>query len=113
MADAESATLFRPLFDDAVAQQNVPPCQLTPHVDRGGPMTATATHFLLADFGVTRSHNRPNTSNDNSFSKGHFKTLTYQPRLPKRFGCIEDARSFCRCFFDRYNQDHHHAGIAS
>ena len=26
-------------------------------------------------------------------------------------GCIEDARSFCRRFFDWYNQDHHHAGI--
>jgi putative transposase len=40
-----------------------------------------------------------------------FKTLKYQPRFPKRFGCIEDAKSFCRQFFDWYNQDHHHAGI--
>ena len=37
--------------------------------------------------------------------------MKYQPRYPQRFGCIEDARSFCRQFFDRYNQDHHHAGI--
>jgi len=37
--------------------------------------------------------------------------MKYQPRFPQRFGCIEDAKSFCRRFFDWYNQDHHHAGI--
>jgi len=111
VADAESATLFRPLFDEAVTKHGVPPGQLTLHADRGGPMKAKATAFLLADLGVTRSHNRPHTSNDNPFSESHFKTLKYQPRFPKRFGCIEDARSFCREFFDWYNQDHHHGGI--
>jgi putative transposase len=126
VADAESATLFRPLFDDAVTKHNLPPGQLTLHADRGGPMQAKATALLLADLGVTRSHNRPHTSspcfgelaranetrsNDNPFSESHFKTLKYQPRFPQRFGCIEDARSFCRQFFDWYNQDHHHAGI--
>src|SRR6202048_4051274 len=112
VADAESATLFRPLFDDAVAKHNVPPGQLTLHADRGGPMKAKATAFLLADLGVTRSHNRPHTSNDNPFSESHFKTLKYQPRFPQRFGSINDARNFCRRFFDWYNQDHHHAGIS-
>jgi len=111
VADAESATLFRPLFDDAITKHNVPPGQLTLHADRGGPMKARATALLLADLGVTRSHNRPHTSNDNPFSESHFKTLKYQPRFPQRFGCIEDARSFCRRFFDWYNGDHHHAGI--
>ena len=74
-------------------------------------MKAKATAFLLSDLGVTRSHNRPRVSNDNPFSESHFKTLKYQPRFPKSFGCIEDARSFCRGFFDWYNQDHHHFGI--
>jgi transposase InsO family protein len=111
VADAETAALFRPLFDDAVAKHNVPPGQLTLHADRGGPMTAKATALLLADLGVTRSHNRPHTSNDNPFSESHFKTFKYQPRFPRCFGCIEDARSFCRAFFDWYNRDHHHAGI--
>ena len=115
VADAESAALFMPLFDDAIAKHQVPPGQLTLHADRGGPMKAKATALLLADLGVTRSHNRPqrppHTSNDNPFSESHFKTLKYQPRFPKRFGCIEHARSFCRSFFDWYNQDHHHAGI--
>ena len=111
VADAESAVLFRPLFDDAIAKHNVSPGQLTLHADRGGPMKAKATALLLADLGVTRSHNRPHTSNDNPFSESHFKTLKYQPRFPQRFGCIEDAKSFCRRFFDWYNQQHHHAGI--
>jgi putative transposase len=111
VADAETATLFKPLFDNAMAKHNVPPGQLTLHADRGGPMKAKATAFLLADLGVTRSHNRPHTSNDNPFSESHFKTLKYQPRFPKRFGCIEDAKIFCRSFFDWYNQDHHHSGI--
>jgi len=111
VADAESATLFQPLFEDAMEKHGVPPGQLTLHADRGGPMKAKATAFLLADLGVTRSHNRPHTSNDNPFSESHFKTLKYQPCFPKRFGCIEDARSFCRAFFDWYNRDHHHAGI--
>ena len=111
VADAESAVLFRPLLDDAIVKHQVPPGQLTLHADRGGPMKAKATALLLADLGVTRSHNRPHTSNDNPFSESHFKTLKYQPRFPKRFGCIEDAKSFCRSFFDWYNKDHHHAGI--
>jgi len=111
VADAESATLFRPLFEDALAKHGVPPGQLTLHADRGGPMKAKATALLLADLGVTRSHNRPHTSNDNPFSESHFKTLKYQPRFPERFGCIEDTRTFCRAFFTWYNQDHHHVGI--
>ena len=111
VADAETAALFRPLFEDAIEKHNVPPGQLTLHADRGGPMKAKATAFLLADLGVTRSHNRPHTSNDNPFSESAFKTLKYQPKFPKRFGCVEDARSFCRAFFDWYNQGHHHAGL--
>jgi transposase InsO family protein len=111
VADAEAATLFKPLLDDAIAKHRVPPGQLTLHADCGGPMKAKATALLLADLGVTRSHNRPHTSNDNPFSESHFKTLKYQPQFPQRFGCIEDARSFCRRFFDWYNQQHHHSGI--
>jgi putative transposase len=107
VADAESATLFKALFEDAVTKHAILPGQLTLHADRGGPMKAKATAFLLADLGVTKSHSRPQTSNDNPFSEAHFKTLKYQPEFPSRFGCIEDAREFCRRFFTWYNQDHH------
>jgi putative transposase len=111
VADAENTVLFKALFDDAFVKNCVPPGQLTLHADRGGPMMAKPTAFLLADLGVTKSHSRPHTSNDNPFSEAHFKTLKYQPQFPKRFGCIEDARVFCRRFFTWYNQDHHHVGI--
>ncbi|MDN3563090.1 IS3 family transposase [Paeniroseomonas aquatica] len=111
VADAESATIFKALFDDAIDKHHVPPGQLTLHADRGGPMKAKATAQLLADLGVTKSHSRPHTSNDNPFSEAHFKTLKYQPQFPQRFGCIEDARQFCRDFFVWYNQDHHHSGL--
>src|SRR5664280_2923161 len=69
VAGAETAALFKPLFDDAVTKHQVPPGQLTLHADRGGPMKAKATALLLADLGVIRSHNRPHTSNDNPFSE--------------------------------------------
>ena len=111
VADTESAALFKPLFKDATAKHAVPPGQLTLHADRGPSMKAKATALLLADLGVTKSHSRPYTSNDNPFSESHFKTLKYQPQFPRRFGCIQDAKSFCRAFFDWYNQDHHHIGI--
>ena len=111
VADAENTLLFKELFHETFTKHDVPPGQLTLHADRGGPMKAKATAFLLADLGVTKSHSRPHTSNDNPFSEAHFKTLKYQPQFPKRFGCIEDARTFCRHFFTWYNQDHHHVGI--
>jgi putative transposase len=111
VADAESAALFKPLFQDAIAKHGVSPGQLTLHADRGPSMKAKATALLLADLGVTKSHSRPYTSNDNPFSESHFKTMKYQPQFPKRFGCIQDAKAFCRHFFDWYNRDHHHLGI--
>ena len=111
VADTESAALFKPLFQDSVAKHGVVPGELTLHADRGPSMTAKATAFLLADLGVTKSHSRPYTSNDNPFSESHFKTLKYQPQFPKRFGCIQDAKTFCRHFFTWYNRDHHHLGI--
>ena len=111
LADAESAGLFKALFDDTIAKHQVPPGQLTLHADRGSPMKAKATAFLLADLGVTKSHSRPHTSNDNPFSESHYKTLKYQPNFPSCFGCMEDAKIFCWAFFAWYNQTHHHAGL--
>ncbi len=111
VGDAESAALFKALFDDTIVKHDVPAGQLTLHADRGGPMKAKATAFLLAELGVTKSHSRPHTSNDNPFSESHFKTLKYQPTFPSAFGCIEDARQFCRVFFNWYNQAHHHTSL--
>jgi putative transposase len=32
--------------------------------------------------------------------------------FPERFGCIQDARAFCRRFFGWYNCEHRNSGIA-
>jgi putative transposase len=62
--------------------------------------------------GITKTHSRPYTSDDNPFSEAQFKTLKYRPDFPDRFGSIEDARQFCRTFFAWYNNEHKHTGIS-
>ena len=37
--------------------------------------------------------------------------MKYRPAFPARFGSIEQARSFCREFFQWYNTQHRHCGI--
>ena len=64
----------------------------------GSRAACSVTALLLADLGVTKSHSRPYTSDDNLFSESCFKTLKYQPQFPKQFGSIEDAKNFCRAF---------------
>jgi len=66
---------------------------------------------LLSDLRVVKTHSRPHVSNDNPYSESQFKTLKYRPEFPERFGCLEDARLFCRNFFTWYNSEHHHSGI--
>ena len=75
-------------------------------------MKSKPVALLLSDLGVTKSHSRPHTSNDNPYSEAQFKTLKYCPEFPERFGCLLDARNFCRTFFSWYNKEHRHTGIA-
>ena len=75
-------------------------------------MTSKPVAFLLADLGVTKSHSRPHTSNDNPYSKAQFKTLKYRPDFPDRFASIQHARASCQEFFTWYNHTHRHSGIA-
>lgn len=111
VATRESATLAQRLIEETCRKQAVRPGQLTIHADRGSSMTSKPVALLLADLGVTKTHSRPHTSNDNPFSESQFKTLKYRPDFPGRFASIEEARSFCQAFFPWYNQEHHHAGI--
>jgi putative transposase len=55
---------------------------------------------MLSDLNVMKTHNRPYVSNDNSYSESGFKTLKYNPHFPQAFGSIQDARQFCRQFFE-------------
>ncbi len=112
VAHRESATLAERLIAETIAKQNIGPDQLTLHADRGSSMRSRPVAFLLADLGVTKSHSRPHTSNDNPYSESAFKTLKYCPSFPDRFGSFEHARSFIGGFFDWYNTQHRHSGIA-
>jgi putative transposase len=107
----ESGEIAKALIAQTAAQQKIAPATLTVHADRGSSMTSKPVAFLLADLGVTRTHNRPYTSTDNPYSEAHFKTLKYRPAFPARFGSIEEARAFCRQFFSWYNHEHRHSGI--
>ena len=112
VAHRETAQLAERLIAETCRRQNIEPSQLTLHADRGTSMKSRPVALLLADLGVTKSHSRPHVSDDNPFSEAQFKTLKYRPDFPKSFGCIEDARAHCVDFFDWYNDDHHHSGLA-
>ena len=111
VAHRESSELAKRLMEDAYRKQEVQPGQLTIHADRGSSMKSKTVAQLMADLGITKTHSRPHVSNDNPFSESQFKTMKYRPGFPERFGCIEDARSFSREFFQWYNWEHCHSGI--
>ncbi|PIE25668.1 MAG: hypothetical protein CSA62_00315 [Planctomycetota bacterium] len=64
------------------------------------------------DLGVTKTHIRPHTSNDNPFSESQFKTVNYRPEFPRRFGSLEHARDCSRDLIDWYNNEHPHSSLA-
>jgi len=112
IAEREAATLAEELIAQTCARQGIAGGQLTIHADRGSAMTSKTVAMLLADLGVTKTHSRPHVSNDNPFSEAQFKTLKYHPDYPSRFGCQQDARAWATAFFNWYNHQHRHSGIA-
>jgi len=112
VAHREQDALAKRLIEQSCLKQNIEPDQLSLHADRGSSMKSKVVAQLLADLGVTKTHSRPQVSNDNPYSESQFKTLKYCPQFPDRFGSIEDARSFCQAFFLWYNKEHRHSAIA-
>ena len=98
LAPRESAALAEHLIAETCAKHGIRPGQLTLHADRGGAMRSKPVALLLADLGVTKTHSRPQVSNDNPFSEAQFKTLKDRPQFPERFGSIEDGRALGRSF---------------
>ena len=111
VATQESSRLAKVLIAQSYSKQEIVAGGLTLHADRGSSMSSKALALLLADLGVTKSHSRPHVCDDNPYSESQFKTLKYRPEFPARFGTIQQARDFCRDFFDWYNRDHRHSGI--
>jgi putative transposase len=112
VAQKESQDLARTLIEQSIDKHRIAPGSLVLHSDRGAPMISKAVAEMLVDLGVEKSHSRPRVSNDNAFSESQFKTLKYCPQFPGRFDSIDAARAFCREFFDWYNHEHHHSGLA-
>jgi putative transposase len=111
VAMRETAALASKFIEQTCLKQGITPEQLGLHADRGSAMRSKEVAFLLADLGVTKTHSRPYTSNDNPYSESQFKTMKYRPEFPDRFGCIEDSRRFGHVFFPWYNDLHRHSGI--
>jgi putative transposase len=112
VAERENSALAKELIDECCQRENIQKDRLTLHADRGSSMKSKPVAHLLSDLGVTKSHSRPQVSNDNPFSESNFKTLKHRPEFPERFGSLQDSRSHCQDFFRWYNDEHHHSGIA-
>ena len=111
IAEVESSELAKQLIAQTARKQGIQPDQLTLHADNGSPMKGKPLSQLLLDLGITKSHSRPHTSDDNPFSEAQFKTMKYRPDYPDRFGSIGAARQWARTFFAWYNTEHYHSGL--
>jgi putative transposase len=69
IAESESAELAEKLLADSIAKHDIDHDTLTVHADNGSSMASKPVAFLLADLGVTKTHSRPHTSNDNPYSE--------------------------------------------
>jgi putative transposase len=111
IAEVESSDLAKQLIAETARKQGIQPDQLTLHADNGSPMKGKPLSQLLLELGITKSHSRPHTSDDNPFSEAHFKTMKYRPDYPDRFSSIDAARIWARTFFAWYNHNHYHSGL--
>ncbi len=112
LAHEESGELAAKLIRKTCERQGIEPGTLTTHADRGPVPKGKTIKQLLADLDITPSFSRPRVSNDNPFSEAGFRTMKYCPTFPDRFDDFDHARSFSREFFDHYNDEHRHSGIA-
>jgi putative transposase len=75
-------------------------------------MASKPVAFLLADLGVTKSHNRPHCSNDNPYSEAQFRTLKYRPSFPPASAASRmPTPSAGVSSSGQYNAEHRHSGI--
>ena len=97
------------LFATAIDRHGAP---AVVHSDNGGPMRSRQLLAHLHTHQATVSYSRPNISDDNPFSESLFKTLKYDLDCPPRFDNLEHAQAWTKEFFDRYQSQHRHSGLA-
>jgi len=107
-----SAAVAGHLLQETLPKHPVEPGTLTVHNDRGPEFVAEDIGKLFDTLDVTRSFSRPRTSNDNAYSESQFKTTKYHPDYPGVFASCELAWAYFAQFFDWYNTQHRHSGIA-
>jgi putative transposase len=70
-------------------------------------MRSATLQGTLQNLGVTRSFNRPYTSNDNVFAESIFRTLKYCAKYPTSgFKSLEEAQDWVLAFTRWYNNEH-------
>lgn len=107
--DREADHLAVGMFETAIATHG-PPAVV--HADSGAAMKSNLLRDALTDHGVTLSHNRPYTSNDNPFSESGFRTMKYRPGYPRVFTDLGTAKAYLAVYVRWYNTQHKHSGIA-
>jgi len=107
-----SAAVAGHLLQETLLKHPVDSGSLTVHNDRGTEFVADDVTKLFETLDVTRSFSRPRTSNDNAYSESQFKTTKYHPDYPGAFAGFEGAWAYFERFFDWYNTEHRHTGIA-
>lgn len=112
LAHEESGELAAKLIRETCERQGIDPGTLTVHADRGPVPKGKTVKQLLVDLDITASFSRPRVSNDNPYSEAQFRTMKYCPEFPDRFDGFDHARDFCRDFFQHYNEEHRHSGLA-
>lgn len=108
----ENVALATQMMREATSRYRIATGSLTIHQDRGAPMTAHRFIDQMDELGIVLSHSRPRVSNDNAMSEAQFATQKGQPDWPGRFASVAAARAWHTGYFDWYNFDHHHAGLA-
>lgn len=107
-----SAAVATYLLQETLRKHSIQPGTLTVHNDRGTEFVAEDVTKLFDNLDVTRSFSRPRTSNDNAYSESQFKTTKYHPDYPGVFDGFEAAWTYFNTFFEWYNTQHRHSGIA-
>jgi putative transposase len=107
----EDGQYARSLFNSAFASEAVMAGQITVYADNGKPMRSQTLQSMFELLGVTASHGRPHTCNDNAFAESLFATMKGRVIYPDAFQSREDAESFCATFVTWYNEEHLHSEL--
>jgi len=112
LAHTENGELAADFIQQCFEHQRVEPGALVVHSDRGSAQKSEKVSKLTDKLQIARSYGPPRVCNDNPYSESLNKTTKYHVDYPDRFSSFDDAKTYCRRFFEWYNHEHRHSGIA-